>query len=154
MHSIALFVSNKPLCELLAIGIDNSRAFTLTEALGGLALFQSDGQSAFAIELADEELAYYDFQCLSKDAEKLAVSASAKGAIAYLETEYFGGDGAQTAIVWDEGKVVYGPCVRSEGTINAALRILGVEAKRGQDEFLTVGLGLVSSNEDFFKDHC
>lgn len=151
MHSIALFVANKSLCEQLAVEVAHSRAFSLNESLGGLALFHADGQSAFATDLNEEQQSYRDLQCLSKCAEETAIRISANGKIAYVETEYFGGEGAQAAIVWDLGAVVYGLCVWQDGTINAALRALGVKAKQGQDEFSTIGFDAVRSNEDFFE---
>jgi hypothetical protein len=81
-----------------------------------------------------------------------AETASAHGLIGYFEAEFFGGAGHQSAILWQDGRTVFGP-VRTdfEGTapratlrpswaFNAALRMLGVVATDASDEFSSVGL--------------
>ncbi|MGW6267561.1 hypothetical protein [Streptomyces sp. NPDC055060] len=87
-------------------------------------------------------------------AETLA-TWSAAGPLAYVEAEYFGGAGEQTAVVWDGGAVVLGPLHEPEGQasppegspISRALRRLGAVAAPGQDEFTAVGLDRHRSNE-------
>lgn len=74
---------------------------------------------------------------------------SNEGHVAYLEAEYTGRDGAQTAAVWRDGVVVLGPLIlgRSEtfvprhAPISHALRLLGVTGERYRDEFVVAGLG-------------
>jgi hypothetical protein len=65
---------------------------------------------------------------------------SQAGPVAFVETEYFGGAGDQACVVWQGGGRVLGP-VRGSGSINRALRLLGVTAFPGKDEFDSVGLG-------------
>jgi hypothetical protein len=55
---------------------------------------------------------------------------------ALVMTEYFGGIGAQWASVFTAGR-----CIGGVRDINDALRVLGVRAIGGADEFDTVGLG-------------
>lgn len=87
-----------------------------------------------------------------------AARASQGSAVAYLETEYFGGVGEQSAILWKGGELVLGPLTmdrskssrpRSLWPINAALRGLGVDAggSRGLDEFEAFGLMDYRSHE-------
>ncbi|MFJ3302879.1 hypothetical protein ACIPSA_07140 [Streptomyces sp. NPDC086549] len=74
---------------------------------------------------------------------------SARGPVALVEAEYFGGVGEQQAAVWDGGALALGPLRVEEGEpfpadgspISQALRRLGVQAGDGQDEFAAVGLG-------------
>lgn len=74
---------------------------------------------------------------------------STAGPVAYVEAEYFGGVGEQTAAVWDGGALVLGPLHEPEGQpsppagspISQALRRLGVVAGAGEDEFTAAGLG-------------
>ena len=76
---------------------------------------------------------------------------SSLGPVAYLEAEFWGGDGCQASVVWDARSVVHGPIVEQDafsraplgdGAINQALRRLGVRVGEGApDEFATVGLG-------------
>ena len=76
---------------------------------------------------------------------------SVGAALAYVQTNYFGGRGWQGAILWRDGTCVYGPEVMwaddeggrpsAEWPINRALRGLGVQSWPGRDEFATLGLG-------------
>ena len=64
------------------------------------------------------------------------------GQLAYIETDYFGGVGGQGAVVFDNGRLVFGPDWSAIGPINAALNFLGVpESDHGYDAFDQLGLG-------------
>jgi hypothetical protein len=73
---------------------------------------------------------------------------SKQGPVSYVEAEYFGGRGVQSAAVWADGQVVLGPLHQPEGEAHAeqgspisqALRHLGVQKGDGHDEFDTAGL--------------
>jgi hypothetical protein len=83
-------------------------------------------------------------------------ACSANGPVAYVEAEYFGGAGTQSAQVWDGGKVVLDLLRLAEGApspdgspISRALRRLGA-AKGGRiDEFDAVGLGRHRDTDDW-----
>jgi len=60
--------------------------------------------------------------------------------VAYVEAEFFGGDGTQAAAVWEGGRLVFGPVV-AQDAINQALRLLGVMKQEHFDEFDAVNLG-------------
>jgi hypothetical protein len=90
------------------------------------------------------------FWQLSIGVQRLLVAGSACGRIAYLEADYFGREGRQTAAVWYSGTTIYGPRIlgRSESfpaggnsPICGALRQLGVVAVGHRDEFVVAGLG-------------
>jgi hypothetical protein len=69
----------------------------------------------------------------------LGSAASRGGRVAYVEAGFFGGTGCPAAAVWDADDswpVPVGPYA-----INEALRLLGVQAVGGADEFDTLGLG-------------
>jgi hypothetical protein len=76
-------------------------------------------------------------------------ACSAHGPLAYIEAEYFGGAGEQSAQVWDGGQVVLGPLHLAEATptpaagtpISQALRRLGVSKDDHRDGFDALGLG-------------
>ena len=86
---------------------------------------------------------------------------SRHGPVAYCETDYHGGSGGQCAVVWDNEEMVMPPThliapprsreTEANGPINAALRILGVEAKGGEDEFDTVGLSWFRDDLDWIE---
>ncbi|MBZ0117604.1 MAG: hypothetical protein K8H88_11440 [Sandaracinaceae bacterium] len=60
---------------------------------------------------------------------------STLGPVAYVETGYFGGVGEQVATAFDD-RVRILEC----GSVNDALRAIGVRAAHGRDEWDTVGL--------------
>jgi len=76
-------------------------------------------------------------------------ACSAGGPVTYVEADYFGGSGTQSAQVWDGGQVVLGPLhlatrkpIPAEGSpISRALRRLGVVKGEHFDEFDAAGLG-------------
>lgn len=68
---------------------------------------------------------------------------------ALMETDYVGGHGTQAAGVYDQARVVLAP-ERAPGSINRALRVLGVERGQHQDEFEALGLGRYRSFARFF----
>lgn len=79
----------------------------------------------------------------------LAMRLSHAGAVAYVETEYFGGIGTQTAAVWDCGVQRMPLTTADAGVINAALHLLGVRPDAATDEFAAVGFDRVRSNDDW-----
>ncbi len=69
----------------------------------------------------------------------LCVATGGGGALAYVETEYFGGVGTQSGGAWLDGARV---CASEAGNaINAALTRIGVVARAPDDAFDTIGLG-------------
>ena len=65
---------------------------------------------------------------------------SQHGLVAYLEAEFFGGEGMQAHALFRSGAVL-GPPMVARNAINQALRRLGVLAGEHHDEFAAVGLG-------------
>ncbi|MCH6259325.1 hypothetical protein MLD52_22415 [Puniceicoccaceae bacterium K14] len=112
----------------------------------------------------DKSRVIYPFDLLTENLAKIAQDYSADCGIAYIETEYFGGVGAQCAIAWINSCIVYGPEIsrtewihdrelftRSNGfPINQALQEIGVEKEKGEDEFDSLRLGNFRSFEDYY----
>jgi hypothetical protein len=65
---------------------------------------------------------------------------SAHGRVAYLEAEFFGGDGTQAMFLAEHGSVIAGPKVDPHA-INEALQALGVRSDSHHDEFDAIDLG-------------
>jgi hypothetical protein len=65
----------------------------------------------------------------------IVAELSVHGPVAYVETEYFGGVGEQVATAFDD-RVRILEC----GSVNNALRAIGVRAAPGRDEWDTLGL--------------
>jgi hypothetical protein len=86
---------------------------------------------------------------------------SQRGPVGYIETDYFGGTGSQSAAVWDAGRLALGPLKQEvtrkgnayrvtpegEGPINQALAYMRAWHRRGMDLFDTLGLGKYRSVE-------
>ena len=93
---------------------------------------------------------------LTDNAANAAAALSVDRRVVYVDAEFFGGEGTQSAVGWERGQIAFGPrltatpgedaegyeVVPPEGdmAINEALRWLGVQASPGQDEFDTLGL--------------
>jgi hypothetical protein len=81
---------------------------------------------------------------------------SAEGVVAYVEAEFFGGQGSQASMVFERGSLVFSPVVAStpfrDGAFNQALRHFGVTVEPGApDEFASVGLGRRRLTRDWLK---
>lgn len=83
----------------------------------------------------------------------LAIEISLSTPVAFVTTCYFGGDGGQDALVWQRGALIFSPSSSPyadswpNSPISRALRLLGVAAVVGKDEFDTIGLGNYRSTE-------
>jgi hypothetical protein len=77
---------------------------------------------------------------LSTSVEQWAERISDNEAVAYIEAEFFGGSGDQSAVVWRDGARLLGP-VHTGNAINEALSLLGALRNNPLDEFDSVGLG-------------
>lgn len=97
------------------------------------------------------------FSRLTPGLLSLLEAVSVAGPVAYLETEYLGHDGYQTAAVWRSGTLMVGPLllgrtevfVPGEAPISQVLRLLGVGAHGRFDEFVVAGLGRHRRTEDW-----
>lgn len=83
--------------------------------------------------------------------EALATATAEGGGLAYVETDYWGGSGGQSAMAWVEGREALSAmrAMGAGGPINSALRAIGVKRSDTDDEFDTIGLGLRRSMGDY-----
>jgi hypothetical protein len=75
------------------------------------------------------------------------------GRYAVFDTDYFGGQGDQSAAVYEKENVIMPPTVAAKGPINAALRLLGVHRGLFTDAFARVGLDRYRQSDDFYSDY-
>jgi hypothetical protein len=151
-HHIIAAIGSPPVIERVAAAAGCPPP---TQLPGGLTI-AALGESQIDRLTALEPGGYSDgFIHLSEALERALSSLSRDGALAYVETDYFGGTGSQAAAVFHQGKVALKLALpdsrelaRREDPINAALRMLGVEAAEGLDEFDTVGLGRFRGLDD------
>jgi hypothetical protein len=83
--------------------------------------------------------------------EHVARELSAHGAVAYVETDYFAGEGLQSSVVWKNHEVVLPARSAAIGPINEALAMLGVGLDGHRDEFDALGLHRFRSNHDWLE---
>jgi hypothetical protein len=84
---------------------------------------------------------YIELLRLTPGAAAWIAEASHVGIVAYVEAEFADGAGYHAAVVWRDGRVIYGPrSSEDREALNAALRLLGVTPDGGSDELSTVGL--------------
>lgn len=155
-HNVCGFIATY---EHLAANVTRLPVRLFCKLRGGFGLvpFEDDGN-----ELAVQGAEFERFVKLTERLRRWAERESIRFAIAYVETDYCGGIGSQSAVLWRAGSVVLGPLhsgisVRpgksvGELPINQVLRCIGVVAQKPLDEFDTIGLGLKRSTEDWV-DH-
>lgn len=73
---------------------------------------------------------------------------SEHGKAAFIEAEFHGGDGTLACVVWKHGTLLIEPTL-SQGAINMALRVLGVEKGPFHDEFEALGLDRCRDTEQW-----
>ena len=110
----------------------------ITDALAKeLTAYQSDTKVALTKPIQE----------FSDGLHALAIEISYDSPVAYVTTFYFGGRGGQDALVWSKGDLRFSPATQGydqswpNTPISQALRVIGVVAEKGKDEFDTVGLG-------------
>ena len=91
------------------------------------------------------------FYKLSQSIEEWAQRISTVAPVAYIEAEFFGGTGGQSAVAWSQGSRVLGP-IHVQHAINEALRFFGVRVDGAHDEFDAVGLGRHRETADWIAE--
>jgi hypothetical protein len=86
------------------------------------------------------------FSMLTRDALERWREVVSGDAFGYLETNYWGGVGTQSAAAWRGLETLVEPAMR-ENAVNDALRALGVVRTFDRDEWDTVGLARFRSTE-------
>lgn len=155
-HHIRGFIAHHANLHRAAIELDGAHVIPLRQGFGFLPVT--------AQLVRDEELIpFAHVERLSERLGKWASEHSRNFAIAYVETDYFGGDGWQSAIVWANNEIAFGPVRTSdldsgnltpllEGAINRAMRMIGVYRGAVRDEFDALGLGKHRSNEAWIAE--
>ena len=70
--------------------------------------------------------------------------------LVYMETDYFGGIGTQSGILYENGNISI-PLRSGEGAINTLLRELGVWREANKDEFDSLNLGIYRRMDKWIK---
>jgi hypothetical protein len=166
-HSISGFIAREDELTEITSGYKGTLIIPLTQGFAFLPMNDElydelISNRDFLADICDERFLY-----LSSKIFQLGREFSLKTPVAYIETDYFGGDGFQRAVAWKDGEVRFGPCVagNEEGVqtdkwysdpINRALQEIEVrgylmenEDEFPKDEFEELGLDKYRSNEDW-----
>ena len=91
------------------------------------------------------------FEKLSPGVKEWVQRISMVAPVAYVEAEFFGGTGGQSAVAWSGGSRVLGPLYALDA-INQTLRFLGVRTNGVHDEFDAIGLGRHRDTADWILE--
>ncbi len=91
------------------------------------------------------------FEFLTPAVENWVRALSMGLSVAYMETEYFGGEGFERSAVFRDANAILGP-LDGAGAVNRALRALGVAPGPGQEEFDAAGLGRHRSLDEWLSE--
>lgn len=158
MHCIRGFVGKEDLIRAFAGNWIEAKLVALYQGLA--IIFLTSKLYDDIVELVDSKLDvdYSEFfEYLSPSIYEILVQESRSGKLAYIETDYFGGIGSQSAILsensqikikplktetfWDEKAYNYYHKPEGENAINTVLKGLGVYREKDKDEFDSIGLG-------------
>jgi hypothetical protein len=94
------------------------------------------------------------FELLNEKLFEYLLAKSVFGPIAYIEAEYFGGVGGQSAIMFMNGHVHHDTRSTDDGygAINTVLREFGVQRNAEFDEWDTVGMLRHRNTDDWLED--
>jgi hypothetical protein len=156
-HQVRLFVGHPNVLSRYHAVLPNVRLHTLVAGVA-LAVLSLDDDVHDALHKAYGTGEWLDDGAgLTSTDIAFAARSSKTGALAYIETAYFGGTGRQSAVLWIGGGIAIKPTSlettaagnrpRATWPINAALRGLGVQATSGHDEFDSIGLGHYRSHD-------
>ena len=84
-------------------------------------------------------LKYPQFNYLSDSVISFLLQESKGAQIIYIETDYFGGYGTQTGVLFENGSIAIEP-MQGNGVINYLLRQIGVYKEHNKDEFTSLQL--------------
>lgn len=148
-HSVRLIIGREGGVAALLAAWPGSRAVELAGGWQAIPVDEALYEAVVARYPDAVRAEALDFAPAGLDAA-LAAATAGGGALAYVETEYFGGTGGQSAMAFVDGAMKMEPA-RAEwaGPINQALRRIGVVPEGEKDAFDTIGLGERRRMEDY-----
>ena len=143
-YYIRAFIGRTGILEPIAGACRKARIVTLEQ---GLTIVPMIDELYDEINKTEPWPGIEPFTYLTTYTEQRVLQWMPSGLFGYIEAEYHGGQGAQAAILWQDGKrlQVFNP----KHAINTALQHAGFTADAGKDEFDAVGLGRHRYTEDW-----
>jgi hypothetical protein len=154
-YELRAMVAPLAVLEPVAVACPDARLVALEQ---GLALIPVTAALASCLTGLDPVPPETGFRALTPGLQDMLRTTSYAGRVGYLEADYLGRDGRQTAAVWHYGLIVCGPHIlgvhesfpaTGGGPIGAALRCLGTITTGRRDEFMTSGLNRRRRTEDW-----
>lgn len=149
-HWISGIIAARPVLEQIASSHALKPPAELHQGLGFLPLDQSNLAALVGAIHADRPDDADDgeaFDYLTPELIQWCAAQSKLGPLAYVETQYFGGEGGQGAALFVDGQIAWGPANDQGGPINSVLSLMGVAAQGGRDAFDIAGLGRHRMND-------
>jgi hypothetical protein len=165
-HYIQALIASRDILKSVQCAYSTACVISLPQNLALLPVTKAFADDVAQAKSSPAQLPFDQFTILTGALAELAKELSETAPVVYVETEYFGGRGAQAAAVWQNGEIVFGPLLSknieegqpgvfatslSDEAINQALRSIGVVVTDDRDEFDTVGLGQYRSNDGWLK---
>jgi len=141
------FIGKQPDLQLIASRFHNTKLVNVGKEIFIIPMTEELYDEINELKISEDvgSLTY-----MSKNVENKILSIIDARCIGYIEAEYFGGQGGQTAILWQNGER-YRVYNFGQGVINLLLKHLGVSAEIGLDEFDTINLGRHRNTEDWLE---
>jgi hypothetical protein len=147
-HYISGIIGPTPILSRFALLHALHPPARLSGQLGFLPLSDDHLDSIFPEQGQFDESMLY----LSEALKGALASLSKQGLVAYVETEYQGGQGEQRATVYEDGRCLMMPRAAVRGPVSQAMKLLGVFRRKGDsDEFDAAGLGNHRRNERWIE---
>jgi hypothetical protein len=160
-HVLRAIIGPKAVVALLARHWVNSRIVVLPQDF--LLVPMTDQLHDDIVQLAQilRPTRFAEFMLLSPGVELVLLDASRSGPIGYVETDYFGGIGSQSAIAWSNNEILCGPfqtkskwennevvhTPSGDRAINRILAAMGVWTRGSIDHFDMLELGRLRSTD-------
>lgn len=166
-HSIQVILGRQQAIESLAERWVEAKAYPLPQGFAVIPL--TPRLSDDIQELLRKSGRVEPFACFTEAHRELLEHESRRlnAALAYLETDYFGGTGSQCAVLFENGQQTLYPLKtetkwntelhqyvhqpEGERAINAVLKAMGVWNSKAMDKFDALELGKYRTNEAFFR---
>ncbi|WP_146848282.1 hypothetical protein [Brevifollis gellanilyticus] len=134
-HSVTAIIAASSVADHLL----NDRTLVAVDLRDGHRLIplEDDDLDSLGLDLSQS---LEGFTYLSPSLIQFCAEHSHHGPLVYLETEYFGGMGTQSAAAFSNGALIAPTPLVGIGAINTALRSIGIIATSAPDEFDHIGL--------------
>ncbi len=141
------FIGKQPDLQLIASRFHNAKLVNVGKEIFIIPMTEELYDEINELKISEDvgSLTY-----MSTNIENKILSLIDDKCIGYIEAEYFGGQGGQSAILWQQGER-YTLYSFGHGVINLLLKHLGVSAEIGFDEFDTISLGRYRNTEEWLE---